>query len=55
MVEASTLAFGSFHRQGKSDGDVLAGLREAAAAGVAVIPDLSVTRGRLRLIAEHGT
>ncbi|MET4539555.1 AcrR family transcriptional regulator [Arthrobacter bambusae] len=53
VVEASTLAFGSFHRQGKSDGDVLAGLREAAAAGVAAIPDLSVTRGRLRLIAEH--
>ena len=53
VVEASTLAFGSFHRQEKSDGDVLTGLREAAVAGVPVIPDLSVTRGRLRLIAEH--
>ncbi|SDW76850.1 transcriptional regulator, TetR family [Arthrobacter sp. yr096] len=53
VVEASALAFGSFHRRGKPDGDVLAVLREAAAAGVAVIPDLSVTRGRLRLIAEH--
>jgi AcrR family transcriptional regulator len=38
---------------GTADGGVLAGLREAAVAGVAVIPDLSVTRGRLRLIAEH--
>ena len=33
--------------------DLLAGLRAAAVAGVAVIPDLSVSRGRLRLIAEH--
>ncbi|SDL18468.1 transcriptional regulator, TetR family [Arthrobacter sp. ov407] len=40
-------------RGGASDGDVLAGLREAAVAGVAVLPDLAVTRGRLRLIAEH--
>ena len=32
---------------------LLAGLRAAAVAGVAVIPDLSVSRGRLRLIAEH--
>jgi AcrR family transcriptional regulator len=38
---------------GDSHGDVLAGLREAAVAGVSVIPDLAVTRGRLRLIAEH--
>jgi AcrR family transcriptional regulator len=38
---------------GASDGDVLAGLREAAVAGIAVLPDLEVTRGRLRLIAEH--
>lgn len=52
-VEASTLAFGSFHSPGTPDGGVLAGLRAAAIAGVAVIPDLSVTRGRLRLIAEH--
>jgi AcrR family transcriptional regulator len=35
------------------NGDILAGLRAAAVAGVAVIPDLAVTRGRLRLIAEH--
>ncbi|MCT9871942.1 TetR/AcrR family transcriptional regulator [Paenarthrobacter aurescens] len=53
VVEASALAFGSFHREGKPDGGVLAGLREAAIAGAAAIPDLSVTRGRLRLIAEH--
>jgi AcrR family transcriptional regulator len=36
-----------------ADGSILAGLREAAVAGVAVLPDLAVTRGRLRLIAEH--
>ncbi|UKA58233.1 TetR family transcriptional regulator [Arthrobacter sp. FW306-2-2C-D06B] len=36
-----------------SDGGVLAGLRAAAIAGASAIPDLSVTRGRLRLIAEH--
>jgi hypothetical protein len=38
---------------GASDGDVLAALREAVVAGVAILPDLEVTRGRLRLIAEH--
>jgi AcrR family transcriptional regulator len=37
----------------RADGNVLAGLREAVIAGVAVLPDLAVTRGRLRLIAEH--
>ena len=36
-----------------ADGGVLARLRDAAVAGVAVLPDLAVTRGRLRLIAEH--
>jgi AcrR family transcriptional regulator len=44
---------GAADGDGASDGDVLAGLREAAIAGVSVIPDLEVTRGRLRLIAEH--
>ena len=37
---------------GSADG-LMMGLRAAAVAGVAVIPDLSVSRGRLRLIAEH--
>jgi len=40
-------------RAGREDGGLLAGLRAAAVAGVAAIPDLSVSRGRLRLIAEH--
>lgn len=31
----------------------MAGLRAAAIEGAAAIPDLAVTRGRLRLIAEH--
>ena len=38
--------------RGSTDG-LMAGLRAAAVAGVAGIPDLSVSRGRLRLIAEH--
>jgi AcrR family transcriptional regulator len=38
---------------GTHDAGVLAGLRAAAVAGASAIPDLSVTRGRLRLIAEH--
>ena len=54
VVDASGAGPGVGPRPGgRSDGDVLAGLREAAVAGVAVIPDLAVTRGRLRLIAEH--
>jgi AcrR family transcriptional regulator len=53
VVEASGRVLESARANGASDGGVLAGLREAAVAGVAVISDLSVTRGRLRLIAEH--
>ncbi|MDF9752502.1 TetR family transcriptional regulator [Arthrobacter sp. ES3-54] len=53
VVEASRLVLDSARVAGGSDGDILAGLREAAVAGVAVLPDLGVTRGRLRLIAEH--
>ncbi|WP_456504582.1 hypothetical protein [Arthrobacter sp. UYCu723] len=51
MIEASGRVLDSARVQGGSGGDVLAGLREAAVAGVAVLPDLAVTRGRLRLIA----
>jgi AcrR family transcriptional regulator len=36
-----------------SDAEILAGLREAVTAGVNALPNLAVTRGRLRLIAEH--
>jgi AcrR family transcriptional regulator len=53
VVEASGRVLDSARVEGGADGDVLAGLREAAVAGVSVIPDLAVTRGRLRLIAEH--
>ena len=57
VVEASGRVLDSAHAgsasAGATGGDVLAGLREAAVAGVAVLPDLAVTRGRLRLIAEH--
>ncbi|MEV7134084.1 TetR family transcriptional regulator [Arthrobacter sp. NPDC093128] len=53
VVEASGRVLESARVGGGAGGDVLAGLREAALAGAAVIPDLAVTRGRLRLIAEH--
>ena len=56
VVEASGRVLDSARASSGADSgseDVLAGLREAAIAGVAVIPDLAVTRGRLRLIAEH--
>ncbi|MHC6222283.1 TetR family transcriptional regulator [Arthrobacter sp. MMS24-S77] len=58
VVEASGQALEEARVADPSDGDaddggILAGLRAAAIAGVSAIPDLSVTRGRLRLIAEH--
>jgi len=53
VIEASGKVLDAALAEGASDGDVLAGLREAAVAGVAGLPDLAVTRGRLRLIAEH--
>jgi AcrR family transcriptional regulator len=53
VVEASGRVLDSASAGGGSDGGVLAGLRAAAVAGVSVLPDLEVTRGRLRLIAEH--
>ncbi len=33
--------------------EILGGLRDALIAGVDALPDLAVTRGRLRLISEH--
>lgn len=54
VIEASGRVLDSARSAGDAfDGHILAGLREAAIAGVSVIPDLAVTRGRLRLIAEH--
>jgi AcrR family transcriptional regulator len=53
VIDASMSVLDSAHVQGGFDGDILAGLREVAVAGAAVLPDLAVTRGRLRLIAEH--
>jgi AcrR family transcriptional regulator len=53
VVEASGRVLDSARVDVGAGGDILAGLREAAIAGVAVLPDLTVTRGRLRLIAEH--
>jgi AcrR family transcriptional regulator len=53
VVEASGRVLDEARGLRAPGGDILAGLRTAAVAGAAVIPDLSVTRGRLRLIAEH--
>ena len=41
------------NREGRVHGDPLEVLRDAAAASVAALPDLDLTRGRLRLIAGH--
>ncbi|MBT2593756.1 TetR/AcrR family transcriptional regulator [Arthrobacter sp. ISL-72] len=53
VVEASGRMLDSAGAAGGAGGEILAGLRQAAVAGVAVLPNLAVTRGRLRLIAEH--
>ena len=52
-VQASGWALEEARARYAADGDIMAGLRAAAVAGVAVIPDLEVSRGRLRLIAHH--
>ena len=52
-VRASGLVLEEASVRRAADGDIMAGLRAAAIAGVAVIPDLAVSRGRLRLIAHH--
>jgi AcrR family transcriptional regulator len=53
VLEASGTAFESAPAPPMSRREILDGLREAVLAGVAALPDLAVTRGRLRLIAEH--
>ncbi|WP_457963851.1 TetR/AcrR family transcriptional regulator [Arthrobacter sp. D1-29] len=53
VIEAVTQEWDVSPARQSSDGGVLAGLRAAAVAGVTTLPDLAVTRGRLRLIAEH--
>jgi AcrR family transcriptional regulator len=40
-------------RAGLGAGQIRAGLSAAAVAGATALPDLALTRGRLRLIAEH--
>jgi AcrR family transcriptional regulator len=53
VVEASGRVLEAARTAEPSDGGILAGLQAAAVAGVSALPDLTVTRGRLRLIAEH--
>jgi len=53
VIEASGLALDEAPDGREGADGLMTGLRAAAVAGVAVIPDLSVSRGRLRLIAEY--
>lgn len=53
VIEASGHAMESPPVTHMSGAEVLDELRGAVIAGVAALPDLAVTRGRLRLIAEH--
>lgn len=53
VVDASGKALDHAPGRRSADTDPMDDLRAAAVAGVAAIPDLSVSRGRLRLIAEH--
>jgi AcrR family transcriptional regulator len=53
VTEASGRVLDTARDHDAADGDILAGLREATTAGVAALPNLAVTPGRLRLIAEH--
>ena len=52
-VHASLAALGTEAAGPVPAGDPLAGLRKAAVAGAGALPDLALTRARLRLIAEH--
>ncbi|MGX1161384.1 TetR family transcriptional regulator [Arthrobacter sp. SLBN-100] len=53
VIEASERELESTPAESRSPSEILDALRQAVIAGVAVLRDLSVTRGRLRLIAEH--
>ncbi|MHC6231890.1 TetR/AcrR family transcriptional regulator [Arthrobacter sp. MMS24-T111] len=53
VLKASAAALKAVPSPDMSNKEILDGLREAVLAGAAVLPDLAVTRGRLRLIAEH--
>ncbi|WP_394525548.1 TetR/AcrR family transcriptional regulator [Paenarthrobacter nicotinovorans] len=53
VLEASTTTFESTPTPPMRPREVLDGLREAVVAGARALPDLEVTRGRLRLIAIH--
>ena len=52
-IQASGLALDVACDARENGGGLMTGLQAAAVAGVAAIPDLAVSRGRLRLIAEH--
>lgn len=53
VIDASTPHLNAPATRHMSGDEILAGLRDALIAGVKALPDLAVTRARLRLIAEH--
>lgn len=53
VIEASAPLLGAPPAPDMEPDEILAGLRDALIAGVDALPDLAVTRGRLRLISEH--
>jgi len=53
VIEASAPLLDAPHTPGSPAQEILAGIQSALIAGVAALPNLAVTRGRLRLIAEH--
>lgn len=53
VIEASAPLLGAPPASKMEADEILAGLRDALIAGVTALPDLAVTRGRLRLISEH--
>lgn len=52
-IEASAPLMDSPPAPNMSAEEILGGLRDALIAGVSALPDLAVTRGRLRLIGEY--
>lgn len=53
VIDASAPLLGARAARDMSGDEILAGLRDALIAGVDALPDLAITRARLRLISEH--
>lgn len=53
VIETSTPLLSEPPAPGMSGDEILVGLRDALLAGAKALPDLAITRARLRLISEH--